>query len=349
MTLPRHVTVHFTSRCNLNCRYCHTAAGNRDNEKSLDRGIVDNLIHCDCISSVSLAGGEPLICRDEMWQFVLQLRNAGIEGVTITTNGTTLWPEDVNRCLEQHVRLQFSFDGSEEVHDRIRGKGKYRTSMDALRRCREAGIRCDVLYTASKETLSSAPTLIRSLDDLGIQTITFLHFSPKGRGAFHPHADLMRHEWQTFIDNLCAVRSQTTILVQPGGLPRAQFRSLDSRRQIALCNWYKMDFAYIDIREATIYPCGLSYNTPIRIGSLCDGRMDEVIKRHLDKDLPTVRPCLDCEDYERCRGGARCIAYWTTGNMTDPDPRCFRDDWIPICPFVSLVVAGPKKAVTTLV
>jgi hypothetical protein len=73
-----------------------------------------------------LGGGEPLL-RQDLPEIAAYANRRGLT-TAFTTNGTLLTQEMGRRRIEANVhRMHVSIDGPEDVHDRSRGAGTYRT------------------------------------------------------------------------------------------------------------------------------------------------------------------------------------------------------------------------------
>ena len=88
-----HCKIVLTTQCNLDCRYCKSHSGNG---KMADRTRILAACRQAAASGVSrfqLAGGEPLLYED-VSGLVGELKAIpGVEWVSLTTNGTLLYPQ----------------------------------------------------------------------------------------------------------------------------------------------------------------------------------------------------------------------------------------------------------------
>lgn len=353
MTIVSHVTVHLTRKCNLKCKYCHTDSGMNREEPEIADHVARMVFSGECTPSVSFAGGEPFCVRSDLWRWAEYAKTHGVAKVAVTTNGALMTGDDVAHCRDLDMRVQFSIDGMRNVHERIRGKGTFSKTVSAMESSLSQGLSCDVLVTVSRETMADALTLVRMLDGLGVSNITFLHFSPKGRGAdWREQVDFLPGEWEGFVEKLRGVAVRAGVFVQPGFASRADIEAMDARRRINQCNWWKFAFTYIDVREKTAYPCGLCYGSPFSV-SFREGddiqSMKALFEERRSAKFAPKGQCKSCTMEERCQGGARCYALWGTGDMEGCDPRCEKNGVVPICPFVSVKVGGDATASITSV
>lgn len=105
--------------CNLHCSHCYWWLNRKDGEDlSIEdwRGIIRNTFKKQHIFFVTLVGGEPTLRPDIIEVFCEEMPRR----VCVVTNGTI--------PLKRFDNLYFywvSLDGTEKVHDRIRGNGSY--------------------------------------------------------------------------------------------------------------------------------------------------------------------------------------------------------------------------------
>ncbi len=136
---PRPLAVGWdvTRRCNLRCRYCGSHRldpAELDTAAALD--LVDQMASSGVVR-VHLSGGEPMM-RTDLGAIVRRLTGHGIQ-VAINTNG-----HQVARRVHElgGVRLiRLSYDGPEELHDRLRGAGAHQVMRRALDAAQQKGLR----------------------------------------------------------------------------------------------------------------------------------------------------------------------------------------------------------------
>ena len=113
--MVKHVTIHLTKTCNLNCEFCHVAAQckGKDTNK-IDRQILENLF-APTVESISIAGGEPFFVKGKLYDLLDQIPES-MKSVGITTNGLLLNDKDIQILKKKNVRLLFSMDGTPLDH-----------------------------------------------------------------------------------------------------------------------------------------------------------------------------------------------------------------------------------------
>ena len=132
-----------TQRCNLACGHCIRGDSvQRDMDPKLALQFMSDLAHYEPRGTLVLTGGEPTLYPEFMLLLchALQL----FDGVILTSNGTTpLFAKEVDSWLALHaagLQIQFSIDGDEQAHDRLRGAGSWRSAMEHLELLSRVGI-----------------------------------------------------------------------------------------------------------------------------------------------------------------------------------------------------------------
>lgn len=199
------VTLELSIVCNLRCSMCWWWGENgiafklvkeRDPLVTEELNTGEILRVVDSISShrpsFYLAGGEPFIRKDTV-DIIEYITGKGMSVIT-NCNGTMLTEEKMQRLSKvKNLTINFSIDGTKEVHDRIRGKGMFRKTTDTIRRLVE--LRGNSLYPAIKTNTTFSPwvaghldDLIRYLqDDVGVDAVRMQHlwFTDKAHAEQH--------------------------------------------------------------------------------------------------------------------------------------------------------------------
>jgi MoaA/NifB/PqqE/SkfB family radical SAM enzyme len=87
---------------------------------------------------VVFLGGEPTLHPDYP-QILAAARQAGFDRIVVDSNGTTGDPRPFIEGFTGPVTIRFSFDGTESVHDALRGTGTFQRTLAALRQVIQAG------------------------------------------------------------------------------------------------------------------------------------------------------------------------------------------------------------------
>jgi MoaA/NifB/PqqE/SkfB family radical SAM enzyme len=177
--LPR-IVIELTNRCNLSCGHCfderHAATG----DLSLD--VIEKVLregkNCG-IDQVSFTGGEPTIHR--RFEEIIDLVSQAGYPFSFVSNGVS-FPR-IYRLLVEHrswfLGVTFSLDGArEETHDRLRGKGSYRSVMRAISICafKELPFTLNMVLTA--ENRNEIADMVELAERLGSHGMRFGHLMP---------------------------------------------------------------------------------------------------------------------------------------------------------------------------
>ena len=116
--IPIFGSADVTNRCNLKCRHCYWWV-NREAQRELSSDEWRNAVKKNFIEkgviSITLAGGEPLLRPDVIEAIIQEMK---WRTVSIVTNGTL-------PLIDFGVGYFISIDGTEKIHDIIRGMSLY--------------------------------------------------------------------------------------------------------------------------------------------------------------------------------------------------------------------------------
>ena len=128
---PGQVDIELSNRCNLRCRMCwfhgENGVGDRYEGRELTTqelfGIVDQL--AVYAPHIYIGGSEPFMRKDFLT--ILHYIKSKNMPVSFTTNGTLFDSTAIEKLVDYGVdEVNFSIDGSEELHDKVRGSGVFR-------------------------------------------------------------------------------------------------------------------------------------------------------------------------------------------------------------------------------
>ncbi|WP_048098215.1 radical SAM/SPASM domain-containing protein [Archaeoglobus sulfaticallidus] len=130
----RHMLVHVTLRCNLNCRHCYLPKKQTNMDYRTFNTLIEEFSEAGGIK-LMLSGGEPLL-HPEIYSFLDVLESYDFRKVLIT-NGTLIDEKNAGKIEVDEV--QISIDGIKS-HDFIRGKGTFEKAMRALKLLIDYGV-----------------------------------------------------------------------------------------------------------------------------------------------------------------------------------------------------------------
>lgn len=190
----------FTYLCNLECRHCITNSSprvDRRNELPPERicSIMDELAAVGVLE-IAVGGGEPL-CHSHIFSFLDHARAIGLN-VVVTTNGVLITAEIAKRLKECQVsEVRVSFDGSQKVHDSIRGVGNYQKAIRAVKFLIQSGVRIMPHLTICNDDKLGLDILFRELAATGAGTLKANLLRPLGRATLKENQELFRYSRDT--------------------------------------------------------------------------------------------------------------------------------------------------------
>ncbi|SCL76387.1 Cyclic pyranopterin monophosphate synthase [Methanoculleus chikugoensis] len=214
---------HFTSACNYNCSFCcmQKLTGElRSREKALY--VLKHLVRLG-IEKINFVGGEPM-CSSLIYDAVAAAKKMGLV-VSITTNGSLLDENALNR-LSTHVDwIGLSIDSASDLVEKTLGRGDgthVQHAIEVARIVHKLGMKLKINTTVTKFTFQEdLSELIRALDPHRWKVFQFLHVRGQNDHAVIPLA-ITQDEFQEF-----KIRHEGTLL-RTGELP--VFESADLMR-----------------------------------------------------------------------------------------------------------------------
>jgi len=202
----RALSLAVVEKCNLGCTYCYAQGGSfggpaREMSWSVIEASVRRLLDSASTGDrVNLAflGGEPLLNRSlirRATEYAAQLASEqGVKiGFSITTNGTSLNPDDAEFFEDYAFAVTVSLDGIGEVHDRLRptkrGGGTYQRAIARVSPLlqRQRRMQVSARVTVTPRNLGLRATLDHFVA-LGFHSVGFspMLSAPSGRDELAP-------------------------------------------------------------------------------------------------------------------------------------------------------------------
>lgn len=174
---PSSLAVDVTNMCNLRCKHCFWVR-DKDLYPTETRDVLATvrklLKRYPSITNILWYGGEPLL-NDTT-------RNILVEGFkllkrnnVVITNGTIPLPH----YKENGVKYGISIDGTEELHDEMRGKNVYKKIKKNVREGLAKGIDISINYCINAKNISCIPDFMEEWNNTGINKIYFTMYVPE--------------------------------------------------------------------------------------------------------------------------------------------------------------------------
>jgi len=343
-----------TDRCNLSCTHCYSKSGpGRTTEGELKTaetlGVIDDISDMG-VPLILFTGGEPLL-REDIWELA---RHAGGRGLkmALSTNGTLITPEIARRIRDCGIEYAgISLDGARaETHDRFRNSaGAFDKTIRAFAACKEAGLRCGVRVTLTKENCRELESLVDLSLSLGASRFCLYWLVPTGRGSdSYTRLQLGRDEVIKALSILYRKAKETdptamefltvdapqdyihllASMERDGSEDLADARKLLESLKGGCSAGTRV--ANIDAR-GNVFPCQFARSPEFLVGNVRDRPFSElwsdstnpVLSRFREKQAMFGGRCGICTYRDLCGGGCRVRAHAVEGDFLAEDPFCF--------------------------
>lgn len=331
---------HITHKCNLRCSHCYQEDYQNDldiNElKTIINKYVDFLKTIHTYGHINITGGEPLVSNRLYSLLDLIEAEEQIKTFGILTNGTMITEEIANK-LSKYDKLSFvqiSIDGKKETHEKIRGKGTFDKSLEAIRFLNKYNIQTMVSFTVSRLNYNELGDVIKicrknnvdrfwtdrivpigteskieNNSKLLLTTDEFMRFSTKlNKEALKSHINPF---YKTTVHNNRAM----------------QFIGCSKYMQCG----YKCSAGkglIIILANGDVLPCRRINKV---LGNILKDDLEDIIRNN-NKFIKSIHQlpnqCIQCNKRNICNGGAKCLTYAVTHTFNNIDINCINNKGI---------------------
>jgi heme d1 biosynthesis radical SAM protein NirJ len=344
-------------RCNLRCKHCYSTSLDIDFKDELTteqiKATIDDLKVAQ-VPVLILSGGEPLL-RPDIYEITAYAKAKGFY-VALSTNGTLIDESNIEQIkAADYQYVGISVDGLEEFHDEFRRqKGSFKTSMHAIKLCKEAGIKIGMRLCLTKENFNDIPAMLNLMEEYKVDKFYLSHLNYSGRGKRSAENDAMfkmtKDTMELLYERAWSHISQgiETDFVTGNNDADGPFllhwatkkfgethpEAIANLKQ-RLINWggnaSGVNVANID-NTGTIHPDTYWWNHPI--GNVKKEKFSDVWKNTQDPLMlgfrqsprPVTGRCAQCEHLNICGGNTRTRAFAQSGDAWAEDPGCYLDD-----------------------
>ncbi len=347
------VVWNITQRCNLKCQHCY-AAGQPDTSKEFStteaKKAIADFAAFGC-PVLLFSGGEPFM-RPDIIELAAEARQKGLR-VVFSTNGTLLTPEHARQIQTLGVSyVGISIDGTSATHDTFRGiKGAYTRSLNAIRACRDAGVKVGLRVTLTRANVQELPSIFQLMRDERIPRICLYHLVYTGRGVNLRANDLSHAEARQALD---AIINETKASFDAGtplevltvdnhaDAPYLWMRMVNegNARADDVLQLLKMNGGNSSGHglscvswDGTIYPDQFWRTHPL--GNIREQSFGEIwgnpseaslLAQLREKPKHVTGRCQHCRFLSLCGGNFRARGEAATGNVWGEDPACYLSD-----------------------
>ena len=320
LVAPVNVTWEITLKCNLRCVHCLSAAGSEMSDE-LTRAeclfLMDQLASMK-VFQINIGGGEPFMRAD----FPDLLTHCHKKGMVtcVSTNGLRIDDETANYLSGlDMLYLQVSLDGAtEEVNDRIRGRGTYKRVMSALESLARHKVQFSINTVLHRYNYPQLEDLRALAREYGAE-LRVSRFRPSGRGM-ESRAWMAPDSQQL---EAFAKWLELNDLVRTGDSFFCLTSEKRRRQGLDMCGAAKMTCCISP--RGDVFPCAFLQEPLFRAGNV---RMDTFRKIWDGSPIMNklrflnIKSCETCSRFESCRGGCPAMAFHTHQDITLPDPEC---------------------------
>ncbi len=346
-----------TGRCNLACTHCYNGSGPAcQGEGELSTGealaVIDDLAGMG-VPLIIFTGGEPLM-REDLFNLARHARQKGLK-MALSTNGTLVTRAMAERIRDARIEYAgISLDGATAAtHDRFRNcPGAFERTVAAFSACRDAGLRCGVRVTLTKENHPELEALVDLSIRIGASRFCLYWLVPAGRGsASYDRLQLGREETASALALLYRKAKETDAATM-------EFLTVDAPQDcVHLLASMEADgsadlpdaralleslgggcsagtrVANIDAR-GNVWPCQFARSPEFLVGNVREQPFSRLwgsgenpaLSLFRQKDAAFRGWCGPCRHRQVCGGGCRVRAHAREGDFFAEDPFCFVPD-----------------------
>lgn len=215
------VYLEVTHQCNLQCRHCYAAAGEkRPHELTTEEllSVIDQLSELG-VFYTEVTGGEPLL-REDIFEVLSALRKKKI-GVFLFTNGVLLNRETIQKLKDIGVdQVVVSLDGaSASSHDYLRGAHIFSDVIRNIQELKRSGFRLRINTVIHQKNKHELVQLLNLLEEVGADEFRLSPLIPEGRGRENLELGVSPEEYGKILLDYSAhaeLNRKTQIPIQTG-------------------------------------------------------------------------------------------------------------------------------------
>ena len=173
---PLGVEIEITTACNLRCKHCFQKEY-QENYMPFDKyqKMVDLLIEKG-VCEINLVGGEVFLHPDAERMIKYNAEKGLVQ--TIVTNAIAMSPIMINEISQlSRIYIMVSLDGTEELHDDIRGKGQFAKVMKIIKQLKKKHVPVELLCTLNNKNILKIDEIVEFSSEIDIP-INFNLFKP---------------------------------------------------------------------------------------------------------------------------------------------------------------------------
>lgn len=320
-----HETTH---ACNLNCKEC---VRDRTHEKEMDIGEISK-IYADLADSgvfeIRVTGGEACL-RPDIEEIVNTAKKNGLY-VSLTSNGVYSG-ELRKKIVDLSIGLYIlSLDGTQEIHDSIRGQGTFSSTISTIKALTQAHKNVRVNTVLMQQNKDCIGDLVEILNDIGVSKLTLIPLRPWGSAIKNFHKNkLTPEQYMNLVKEVNELRKKYPDF---SIATNYDILSTTSHGSNVPSHWPKMCMAGIEAAcispSGNLRACIVASGKEFNVGNLVKSKLhelwhsDNIWGIFRDVDRRVLNQCRKCPDYTvKCPGS--CIAM-TEFSKSPQEMYCFK-------------------------
>jgi MoaA/NifB/PqqE/SkfB family radical SAM enzyme len=255
---PLNVMLAVTNRCTSHCLYCSIPERKKPEMTLSEIRDVLNQLQTSGVERLGIWGGEPLV-RDEIGEIISYAKSKGFF-VTLDTNGHLI-PEKISQIRKvDHINI--GFDGPEEIHDKLRGKGNFKKVIQAFKCLKENNIPFWTITVLTKYNINCIEEILNYAKKFGFKTTFQILHHNEFLSRNHDNLFPENEELKKCIEKLIYYKEQNEPVASSSSYLNYLLNWPDYRKPTLNRKFGKLDclagklFCNIDV-DGSLYPCSL--------------------------------------------------------------------------------------------
>ena len=301
------IFLYITEKCQLNCKHCYLGWRLKRKKEMSFGQILYHLKMWKEIGTkrVCFIGGEPTL-HPKLKEAIEYANELGYEQIIMDTNGIPPAFEVLNKIdPSQLTYIQVSLDGgSPETHDKIRGKGTFKLTLNTIENLCKRGFDVRIIATVNKLNIKDCLNLPKIADSMGVTLVKYHICSDEGKSKENPDLIFNPQEWKEFVKTLYEKKGQykTKILYQPSYADeKIGYQYLKEGYQGCIGRQLNKVSIFPDNK---MYLCSYLFDTDLNFAELVNGKI--IIKKNfneLNLFIEQNKECKNCRFSKICKGG----------------------------------------------
>jgi len=300
--LPDKIYVNATKRCNLNCDYCYSASGGKED---IDFNSVLSLMGEIKPRRIGISGGETLLVAEKLADFIGKYPCK--TETTLYTNGLLI--KDKLKTLEDKIDvLKINFPAAtRKVYQQMNGADAFDTVAESVKTAVSSGIKTVLNTTLTHQNKGEVKGIVNFAADNGVNEVNILRIRPSGRAH---NIELTPRDVMTAYQDLLSSGRERGVKIDLHD-PLANLFGIEVKCAAAT--------GYLNVdTDGGLGPCPF-FNQTVK-GEFKDVWENSDLFKNARK---TAKECEDCS-IDNCSGGCRACSTNISGSVKK-DPWCFKD------------------------